>query len=186
MKTISMTESKVTEALAQIDALEGINPKDRGCLRLLTEEMFSMAAELLDTNFMDFSLKNDKGQYSLCISTKTRVDETARDHFLSMSSSGKNTANKGVKGLLGSVLELLSYDGDFSQYGGSIPYGLYAPGRDVTCMWMLSQYMEYAPLEKVRTEWDGMEKSIIANFADDVAIGVRSGRLEMTVTKTFK
>lgn len=30
-----------------------------------------------------------------------------------------------------------------------------------------------------------MEKSIIANFADDVTIGVRRERLEMTVTQTF-
>ena len=52
-------------------------------------------------------------------------------------------------------------------------------------MWTLSQYMEFAPKEKIKREWDGMEKSIIANFADDVSIGVRSGKLEMTVTKTF-
>jgi hypothetical protein len=52
-------------------------------------------------------------------------------------------------------------------------------------MWALSQYMEFAPKEKIKREWDGMEKSIIANFADDVSIGVRSGKLEMTVTKTF-
>ncbi len=29
------------------------------------------------------------------------------------------------------------------------------------------------------------QKSIIANFDDDVSIGVRSGKLEMTVTKIF-
>lgn len=30
-----------------------------------------------------------------------------------------------------------------------------------------------------------MEKSIIANFADDVSIGVRNNKLEMTVIKTL-
>ncbi len=45
--------------------------------------------------------------------------------------------------------------------------------------------IEFAPKEKVKSEWDGMEKSIIANFTDDASIGVPSGKLEMTVTKAF-
>lgn len=58
-------------------------------------------------------------------------------------------------------------------------------GGEAACIWTLSQYMKYAPPEKAKDEWDGMEKSIIANFTDDVSIGVRSGMLNMTEAKTF-
>lgn len=185
MKKIRITESKMREALAQIDTLEELSPKDGGCLRLLAEEMFSMCRELLDADALDFELERDKERFTLRTVTKTRVREEARQHFLSMSSNGKNVANQGIKGMLGAVLEVLSFEGEPDFYVPAWTYGIHTPGGGYACMWTLSQYIEFAPKEKLKSEWDGMEKSIIANFADDVSIGVRSGKLEMTVTKAF-
>lgn len=185
MKEIKITESKMNEALAQIDTLKELNPKDRGCLRLLTEEMFSMCKELLGTDELNFGVKCDKNNYELCVSIKTRVNEDAREQFLSISSSGKNTANQGIKGMLGTVLEVLSQEKDPALYSSAWAYGMNGVGGEYTYIWTLSQYMESAPKENFKIEWDGMEKSIIANFADDVSIGVRNGKLEMTVTKIF-
>ena len=34
-------------------------------------------------------------------------------------------------------------------------------------------------------DWDGLEKSVIANLADDVEIGIAGNTVEMTVLKTF-
>ncbi len=185
MKEIRIMESKMSEALAQIDRLEDLTPKNRGCLRLLTEEMFSMCRELLGAEHLDFEVKYDKGRYTLRAVTKTRVREEAREQFLSLSSSGKNAANQGIKGMLGAVLEVLSFEGGSDLYSPSWTYGMQTTTGGYSCMWTLSQYMELAPKENVKSDWDGMEKSIIANFADDVTIGVRSGKLEMTVTKIF-
>lgn len=185
MKEIKITKSKMSEALAQIDTLEELDSKDMGCLRLLAEEMFSMCRELLEVDTLDFEVKCNKGGYTLRAVTKTRVREVAREHFLSISSNGKNTENHGIKGMLGAVLEVLSFEGDQEFYGPAWIYGVHAMGGEYACMWTLSQYMQLAPKEKVKSEWDGIEKSIIANFADDVSIGVRSGKLEMTVTKIF-
>lgn len=36
-----------------------------------------------------------------------------------------------------------------------------------------------------KQEWDGLEKSIIANIADDVEIGIAGYTVDMTVLKTF-
>lgn len=185
MKEIKITESEIKEALAQIDALENLSTKDQGCLRLLTEEMFSMVKELLKKESLDFTVGLDNGKYTLCVATKTWVDDQAQKQFLSMSSSGKNAANKGAKGLLGLVLETLMYGATPVAYHTIIPYGMQTSYGDYSGLWTLSNYMEFAPPTTVRSDWDGMEKSIIANFADDVAIGVRSGNLEITVTKTL-
>lgn len=64
-------------------------------------------------------------------------------------------------------------------------YGLITPSGEYISMWILSQYIESAPKEKIKNEREGMEKSIIANFAGDVSIDVRNNKLEMTVIKTF-
>lgn len=185
MKEIRITESKMSEALQQIDALEGLRPKDRGCLRLLTEEMFSMCKELLHTDVLDFEVKHDEGRYTLRTVTKAQVTEAAREQFLAMSSSGKNAANRGIRGLMGIIMEVLAFEGRLALYESAWSYGLQTPGSDYASVWTLSQYIESAPKEEVKSEWDGMEKSIIANFADDVSIGIRSGTLEITVLKTF-
>ncbi|MEG0771387.1 MAG: hypothetical protein RR436_05765 [Clostridia bacterium] len=185
MKEIKMIECRMSEALAQIDALEALAPKVRGCLRLLTEEMFSMCKELLSTETLDFEVKSEDTRCVLCVSTKTQVNETAREQFMSVSSDGKNAANKGVKGVLGAVLEAFSYDGNTSLYNASWACGMQSISGGYPLVWSLSQYMESTPEDKIRLDWDGMEKSIIANFADDVSIGVRNNRLEMTVTKSY-
>lgn len=185
MKEIKLMQSSMREALAQIDALEGLRPKDSGCLRLLAEEMFSLCRELLGADTLDFEVKRDATRYTLRAATKTKVNEAAREQLLSMSSTGKNAANKGVWGMLGAILEVLSYGDDPAIYNSTWGCGMHTLGVGYASMWTLSQYMQIAPQESVKREWDGMEKSIIANFADDVSIGVRNGKLEITVTKTF-
>ncbi|MEG0571334.1 MAG: hypothetical protein RR497_06795 [Oscillospiraceae bacterium] len=186
MKDIKMVPSSMSQALAQIDELEELSPKDKGCLRLLTEEMFSMCKELLSTDTLDFALKREDGCCVLCVRTKTQVNETAKEQFLSVSSDGKNAANQGLKGVLVSVLEAFSYNSNPALYGASWACGMQPMTGRYPLVWTLSQYMETAPSEKIHADWDGMEKSIIANFADDVSIGVRNNKLEMTVTKSIK
>ncbi len=183
MDKLNITKCTVEEALSQIDSLENVPVRAKGNLRLLTEEMFSMCKELLNADTMDYEIARDENQFKLKVATSTRVDEEAREQFMSMSSSGKNTANKGIKGILGSILEAFSYEGDALPYVSTYGTGITMTGGDYNCLWSLSQYLEDTPQDQVDQNWDGMEKSIIVNFSDDVQIGVRTGRIEMTVTK---
>lgn len=185
MKQIVITDSTMAEAIAQIDALESLSIKDQGCLRLLTEEMFSMVVNVLDVDRLNFKIRKENNTFTLSVDTETRIGDEEKQQFLSLSSKGENAASKGIKGLLASIIEVCTYADDPDAYMPVSTYPMHVMDQDYSCMWSLSQYMEYTPKEKVVNEWDGIEKSIIANFADDVVIGVRSGRLEMTVTKTL-
>lgn len=185
MKEIKITGCKIKEALAQIDTIEELGIKERGCLRLLTEEMFSMCHEILSVYPLDFEMKQDGRLYTLSGTTEMRMSDTAREQFLSVSSSGKNAANKGIKGILGAVLELLSLDKEPEFYSNASFNGMHGLNGLVGYTWTLSRYIEEIEANKGEHEWDGLEKSIIANFADDVSIGVRSHRLVITITKTF-
>lgn len=186
MKEIKITGSKIKEALTQIDTIGELGFKERGCLRLLTEEMFSMCHKLLGVYSLDFEIKQDGRLYTLSGITETRVGEMAREQLLSVSSSGKNAANKGVSGILGAVLELFSMEREPEFYSTAPLYGMHdLDGNFRYYTWTLSRYIEEIEANNGENEWDGLEKSIIANFADDVSIGVRCRRLEMTITKTF-
>lgn len=185
MKEIKITGCGSKEALEQIDTIEELGIKERGCLRLLTEEMFSMCRELLDVYSLDFEIKQDSKLYTLTGITEMRVNDTVREQLLSASSSGKNAANKGVKGILGAVFELFSMERDGEFYRSVSIYGMHNLGGAYGHAWTLSRYITEIAANQGKNEWDGLEKSIIANFADDISIGVRSHRLKMTVTKTF-
>ena len=52
--------------------------------------------------------------------------------------------------------------------------------------WSMKKYrasieLEMAENAKAREEWDELEKSIVANIADEVSIAIRGSEVEMTV-----
>ena len=53
-------------------------------------------------------------------------------------------------------------------------------------VWTLNDYMLNTPPEKQKEDWDGLERSILINMADDIIIGVNSGRVEMIIKKSFE
>ena len=185
MKQVEVKECTAPQAMAQVDLLSGLNVKQKNSLCLLTDEMFSMIKELLKVDAPDFSILIDGNRYSLRASAKARVSEEARQEFLSMSKDGRNAANKGVKGMFGAILDLLVGDEAACALNPTWMLGSMTPDGDYAYMWTLSQYVQTASDAQAHEAWDGMEKSIIACFADDVVIGVRSGKLEMTVIKAF-
>ena len=50
-------------------------------------------------------------------------------------------------------------------------------------IWEFSQYKD--EVEQDSEEWDEMEKSIVANLADDVLIGTRKNYIDIVVVKKF-
>jgi len=183
MKQLSLTGCNVSEAIDIMDGISELSPKNKSCIRLLTEEMFSMCKELLDIEDMDFQVEVFPDKCILKTITRTQIDDKTKRELLSVSSDGKNAANRGIKGFFGSVMETLFYEGAGTGYSPSMVCGVVTPGEENLYYWSLSQYIANAPKEEVKKEWDGMERAIIVNFADDVSVGMRSGKLEICVTK---
>ena len=50
--------------------------------------------------------------------------------------------------------------------------------------WSLNRYKNAA--EENGEEWDELEASIIANLADDVIVGIKGSKVDITVKKKFK
>lgn len=182
MNKVVLYNANVSEAMAQVEMSEILSPKNLSCLRLLTEEMYSMLAELLDKSKADYSFEINGNKALLSVSVQMWADDETKEAFLSMSSSGKNAAYKGVRGFFRSVIDALA-TGDSYVYYADFAYGFSHSEVMTTRVWSLSQYMGNAPKEKVKKEWDGLERSIIVNFADDVSVGIHDGNINITVIK---
>ncbi len=175
----------------------GLSSRDKLRLRLLAEEMMNMVRAVTGSFTADFSLEHEGKSCRLILSAKSELDYAKRSEFLSVSSTGKNTAKVGFMEKIRGVFEagLYGMEQSFSaqaEYG----VGLYGVGMmgsvdagmtDAIYAWSMQKYKD--ELKDKRTEhpdmWDELEKSIIANLADEVSVGVTKSGVELAVQKDF-
>ena len=128
------------------------------------------------------------------------MDQNKRRELMAASTSGRNIA---VKGLMGRIRELVeigmeNYDdiGKLQmQYGVSpVSYGMMGVDNETMSQavlsWSLKQYRDDLSESKEDSSdceeaWDELERSIIANIADDVQVGIMQDKIELIVTKSF-
>ena len=158
-----------------------LSPKGTLHLRLLAEEMMSMIRAIAGDVTGEFWIENNGPKYELRLRVRTEVDSAKREKLLSVSTSGKNEANRGFMGKIRAFFEPVD---DVPLYFDMDGDGV---GSDMT--WTMSAYQEQL-LQNVRQNregakeaWDELEKSVIAHVADDVKISIRGSNVEMTVYK---
>lgn len=185
------------KALAQAEgvaAFKGLPEKDKLHLRLLTEEMLCMMRALTGEREAEFWIDDNEGTFALHLSVNMPMTAEARRNLLSVSSSGENSAAKGVMGKMRDLFErLLEPENDsiaadlatglsLSYYGADFG-NYYSP---TVGLWSLNTYRSAAEEGRTPAEnWDELEKSVVARIADDVQIGIASQNVEMTIIKKF-
>ncbi len=185
------------EALAQADAVARFRALDRKSalhLRLLTEEMMGMMRALTGEREADFWIEDGEGSFGLHLQVRTPMNAEMRRKLLAASTSGENTAAKGVTGKIRDLFERF-----IEPENGSIPSDLltgmdYAyAGADfgtisiaAAGIWSMNRYKAAVKEGRAPEEdWDELEKSIVANIADDVRIGIAGPNVEMVIIKKF-
>ena len=165
-------------------------------LRLLAEELIGMLPELLEVGSGKFWIENEGNDFTLHASIKAeRLSMFDKNDILSLSKSGKNAASKGIinkirlvaEGMLDGYLEAAKVTGGGEYYEfydmGICPAGMYDDGW--LYAWSLNSYKNYAGDNKEGDAWDELEKSIIANLADDVIVGVIGKNVDIVIKKKF-
>ena len=187
-----------TEGLADVHML---TKKDRLHLRLLAEETFSMVTAIVGDFSAKYWAEGEEGEYRIILQADADITEKEEKQLLSVSSSGENTAGKGImakiwdlysaalkKNRKAAVMEAargMTYSEAELLYGklGTIRFD----GEDgEEYAWSLKQYKSnVAKLMKeddsVKGEWDELEKSIVANIASDVQVGVTEDHVKMII-----
>ena len=188
MKKVFLEGATFNQAVAQIELMGNFSPKNSSCIRLLTEEVYSMFYELLEEEKLNFSLEKEIDKFIITVQTSAWTNEETKEQFLKMSSSGKNDAYKGIKGFFKSIIDSLILGASVAVDGCSrAEYGINDYECDFSKMhrWQLSEYIERTTIEKVKAKWDEFEKSIIMNFADDISISIRDDVIEMVIVKNI-
>ena len=159
----------------------GLPPASTGKLRLLTEEMLGLTVRMFENLNYEFFIENEGQRFTLHLSAKTIVKSNQKDKLLSLSANGENKATKGIFGKISGVFEnLIMDDHEYER--------IYVPHYDsmgLMTYFTLSSYQEEQPKKQDDEQWDGLEKSIIATLVKDMAIGVKSGRVEMIAVIEF-
>lgn len=197
---ISNNGTGMNEALDLTDSTAknlGLERKESFHLRLLAEEMMSMVRAIAGDFTAEFWLENEGLDCKLHIFAKSEIDYKKRKEILSVSTSGKNAARRGIMEKIREIVEAGLYGMDESfnlqaEYGtGIFAYGMMdsidTGMSALMYSWSMQKYKsELADVKKDEPDaWDELEKSIIANIADEVQAGVSKDKVELVIHKNF-
>ena len=175
-----------------------LSKKDALHMRLIVEETVGMLGAMVGTYQAKVYLEGDEKECSVFVSASTDMDIDKKKELLSVSSSGKNASIKGFMSKIGDMIEngFLHLDGSSSvqmAYGGTmLGYGYSDPGTmnalngmDAELFWTLEAYRQHLPKREGTEETETLEKSIVANLASNIIVGVKKDDIKMQIIKRF-
>ena len=192
---LSNSLSCAVNALQEVERASeqgGLDREQTNILRLLTEEMISMTTDILKTCRGTLWLECADGDCALHLNAMAPMEADAKAAFIAASKEKVNTPVKGLKNKISALFAGLLIYNDFPDYytavcgsfAGGFPMGF--PSRQAAArVWSLSEYGKRRAEEERSAEMEGVEKSILLGFADDVVVSVGSNWVDLTVKKCF-
>ena len=169
---------------------QGLDRKERMHIRILAEEMLGMVETIAGNFYAYYWIEDNSDGYQLHLEAKVEMSTAKKDALIDASSSKQNSSAKGVMGKLRDIFQnyWMGYRESFNDsadYYDYMRYGMNDYGANSSAaIWSLSQYQTVVRNDEVNQEdWDELEKSIIANLADDVTVGINGNNVEMIITK---
>ena len=199
--TVNSHEGGMQEALAMTEQLgidAGLERRQKLHLRLLAEELFGMLRSIAGDVEADYWLEYEGKGFEMHMRSDIKLTEEMRRQLISASSSGENAAARGFMGKLRVMIaeKLCANVGEGSLLSGlSVGMmGMASPTAQSagagSYQWSMEQYKDEVKQHKddsaaASEAWDELEKSIVANIADDVRVWIVGTDVEITVCKAF-
>ena len=182
--------SCAVEALQMVEstsARAGLDREQTNILRLLTEEMISMTTDILKSCRGSLWLECQGGDCALHLNAAAPMEEGAKAAFIAASREKINTPVKGLKNRISALFAGLLIYQDYPDYYMSVcsSFGGGAPLYNAAPRWSLAEYERARAGGERSAELEGVEKSILLGFADDVIVSVRDNWVDLTVKKRF-
>ena len=176
-----------------------LNEKKAMHLRLLSEEMMAMLRSVVGNVVAEYWIEETDDIISLLeihLSADTRMYKQHMRELISVSSSGENYANKGILGKI-RMLFTAAFTPE-NAYVDEIASQMYGVSQmdvngamigNASMYWSLNQYRNGVKEDLANTAqpagakeaWDELEKSVIANLADEVKVGIRGKHVDLIV-----
>ena len=182
----------IEEALDQAEsvaAFKRLPKKEALHLRLLAEEALGVMRALTGKREGKFWIEAKDREFELHLKTAVVVNAKMRGDLLAASSSGKNAA---ARGFMGKIRDLIERATEPLDENVTVDYttGFLYSGADMATInlttggsWTLSRYR--SSVKEETEEWDELEKSIVANLADEVEVSIHDNLVEMIIYKAF-
>ena len=183
---ITQSEDNLKQILVETQnasEVASLNNKQTLRTRLIAEEFVGMLKELSTDFDGEFWVEREDLAFSYVaqIHVNEAMDLQTKRRFIEISSSKKNTT-KGIIGKIRDIVENLLYPENAIYNSSFVAYQLESAVL-VNDQWTLKKYKD---AERNNAEpWDELEKSIIANLADDVIVSVKGNNVEIVIMKDF-
>lgn len=174
----------VIDEVKSFSASIGLDAKKTLRIRLIAEELLGMLKELAEEFEGDFWIENIDEFFTFFTALKTYDDMNKRikNDLIAVSSNKKNYAATGIMGKIRDAVENMLYPEDSYYNSAYIAYHLQTAALREDG-WSLNKYKKS---QKDNSEpWDELEKSIIANIADEVQVSVKGKKVEIVIFKDF-
>ena len=183
---INQNEDNLNQILVETQKaseLASFNNKQalRNCL--IAEEFVGMLKELSTDFDGEFWIERENLSFSYVaqIRINEAMDLRTKRKFIEISSAKKNMT-KGIMGKIRDIVENLLYPENAMYSSTFVAYQLETAVL-LNDQWTLNKYKD---AERNNAEpWDELEKSIIANLADDVIVSVKGSKVEVVILKDF-
>ena len=172
-------ETKKVSVYAELDSKQTLRTQ------LIAEELVGMLKELSGDFEGEFWVEQQESSFEFLtrIYINENMDNQTKRKFINISSDKKNAAAKGIMGKIRDIVENMLYPENAVYSSNFISYQLETAVL-LNDQWTLKRYKDAERNNK--EPWDELEKSIIANLADDVSVAVKGNNVEIVITKNFK
>ena len=201
MKTAEIKITSIEDCQRALLATEkqgeesGLSVKQNLRLRLLAEELIGMIRNL--SGYIDalYWIERQGSTFSLNLKADVIMNKEVREMLLATASSGKNSA---AKGFMGKLREMVAGIMIPSAQGPSVlstlSLGMMSSaspiGEDAgmsSYIWSLKNYKEKVGENEgdLAEEMEDLERSIVANLADEVIVKIVGSKVEINIIKAF-
>ena len=160
-------------------------------LRLLCEELDGMLPNIIQEFDGDLWIEFTDGVCKVKLSIEfEKFTSEKKEKLVAIAKDKKNAAAVGIVGKIRSAIEHYFLDEEVQQaYAMSTSAmhleAVYFESVDYSYFWSLEGYKNTVQKEEQNEDWDELEKSVLASVADDVIVGVKGTRADITVIKKF-
>lgn len=181
------------EITEKTGAFMGLDQKSALRLRLLSEELIELIRTFSEDIPGSFWLETSDKDVQIHLKTDIPMDLQTRNELLSVSPSGKNAA---AKGLIGKIREMIASvflpDDPETKVMTEQALGFMAQGSQMgsqyggSYAWSMNNYVtQVNTAPEAEEAKDELEKSILANLADDVKVSIVNSEVEVIIYKSF-
>ena len=186
---------KALELTEKTGAFCGLDHQSSLRLRLLSEELIELIRPFTDKIHGEFWLEAEDNEVQIHLKTDIPMDLQTRNELLAVSSSGKNSAAKGLMGKIREMIASVTLPDDpetkemtdqaFSLISIGSQMGAHYDGA---YSWSMTAYMNQVnniDNEDGKEAQDELERSIVANLADEVTVSIVGSEVEVIIFKSY-